>query len=734
MIESPKTLGNKGFFLFILTFLVLTDLTVLLNIPILRPILGFLFFTIVPGLLVLHILKLDKLGLTERFVFSVGLSVSFLMFFGLLINAVYPLLGYTAPLSTNSVIISFSVIFVILAIIGYIQNKDFSFNLASFTLDTKEKAFLLLPALFLLLSILGMYIMNTTSNNMILMVMLFLIPAYVISIAILHHRVPQRTYPVMLFLIGISVLLLVALRSSHIIGNDTHTEYYLFQLVADSQHWQIFARSALDACLSITLLPAIYQSLMNINSEYLFKILYPLLFSVSPLAIYIISRKYIGNFYAFLASFFFISQFNFIWTATGARTNTAVLFLTLVIMALFSDSIGRFARVLLAIVFAASCIVSHYSTTYIFLFVLLLTWIVMEILPRLTRGKKQPVADSVNPSEDTAPSVLQLRLDKGITITFVVLFFVMLYFWYGQVVAPTFNSLITYPYRTLVNLGQMFVLETRGTGVAEAFGQTLAYPAISVSAKFVVYWLSIAFIAIGVLSAIARYKRMISIPGSGHGKASFLKSKIDAEYWVLSLACCAMLVLSVILPYALSDYGMTREYLAMMPVLSIFFVIGGIIVARLLKLKPYWLILVVLIPYFICTSGTVDRIFGAPGDVVLNSEGPSHAYYYIYDQEGYTARWLRDNADLKDTALFVDKGGGVRLKSQARIMPPRVVDLYSSLEENNKIDGYIYLTYHNVVNKELLDWKGNLHSLEEYQDKFTGKDKIYSNGGSEIYR
>lgn len=49
-------------------------------------------------------------------------------------------------------------------------------------------------------------------------------------------------------------------------------------------------------------------------------------------------------------------------------------------------------------------------------------------------------------------------------------------------------------------------------------------------------------------------------------------------------------------------------------------------------------------------------------------------------------------------------------------------------------DGYIYLTYHNVVNKELLDGKGNLHSITEYRDRFTGRSKVFANGSSEIYR
>lgn len=412
MTRSSGVSDARGFYIFVLIFLVLTDLVIILNVPILRPALGFLFFTVIPGLLILHALRLNQLDLTERLVLSVGLSVAFLMFAGLFINSIFPLLGYATPLSTGSVIISFSIILIIVAIVGYKRNRDFSYKLSSFNLDTREKAFLLLPAFLPLLSILGMHLMNTTSDNKMLMVMLFLIPAYIIFMAIMRHRVPQRTYPVIIFIIGISLLLLMALRNNHIIGNDTHEEYFYFQLVANSQHWQVSTGGLLNSNLSISLLPAIYQSLIRVNGEYLFKILYPLLFSVSPLVVYIISRKYLGDFLAFLASFFFVSQLNFIWISALARNNMAILFFALVIMVLFNDNISNPARKLFIIVFTASCIVSHYSTTYIFFLVLLLTWIGMKILSLFAHNK----------------------LDQGITLTFVVLFLALLFLWYSYVV------------------------------------------------------------------------------------------------------------------------------------------------------------------------------------------------------------------------------------------------------------------------------------------------------------
>ena len=80
---GTKDFGHKQWFVFIILILLLTDLAILLNIPFLRQILGFIFLTILPGLLILQVLKLNKIGSTEKSVLLVGLSISFLMFFGL---------------------------------------------------------------------------------------------------------------------------------------------------------------------------------------------------------------------------------------------------------------------------------------------------------------------------------------------------------------------------------------------------------------------------------------------------------------------------------------------------------------------------------------------------------------------------------------------------------------------------------------------------------------------------
>ncbi|GAH34936.1 unnamed protein product, partial [marine sediment metagenome] len=69
----------------ILILWLITSILVLLNIQFLyfRAIFSFIFLTIIPGLLIMLMLKIRKIGFWEYFVYSIGLSVTFLMFGGI---------------------------------------------------------------------------------------------------------------------------------------------------------------------------------------------------------------------------------------------------------------------------------------------------------------------------------------------------------------------------------------------------------------------------------------------------------------------------------------------------------------------------------------------------------------------------------------------------------------------------------------------------------------------------
>ena len=739
----------KKWFTLIILMLSFTDLMIFLDIPFLRQILGFLFLTILPGSLILQMLKLSKVGYTEKFVLSVGLSISFLMFFGLMLNNLSLSLSYETPLATMPLLISFNIASVALAVIGYKLNKSSVFSLPNHNLSASEKAFLIIPVIFPALSIFGMHVMNTTNNNIVLMFLLFLIPIYIVSVCLFNRKFPKRLYPVVIFLISISLLLMFALRSNHIIGVDTHVEYYYFQTTLDNLHWSIFEHSALDACLAISLLPTLYQSILNISPEFLYKIVYSLLFSISPLAIYILSKRYIGEFYAFLTSCFFISQHNFLSTELHARTNLAILFFALAMMVLFNDKIDPLKKRILFIVFMASCMVSHYSTTYIFFFVMAGTFIGIEALSK------------------------KYTFKKAISLTLVILLFSMIFFWYSQVTETAFNAGVRFVEDTFSNLNKFFIEESRSEVTRSMLGEGIWQKGIPHKIEFVFTWLTFAFIGIGIITLIRKYKEM-SFPELNFKKPEFFKEKFEVGYFVIALACSGLFVAIVLTPQVTVGYSLDRTHLFGIVVLSVFFVIGGITLSKYFffktfkksfiknasqkrktvlkekqksftkrshylrndgengsEVRAYLIILLVLIPYFLCVTGVTYQMFGVPHAITLNSEGEPYDMYYVHDQESYSAGWLKECADEK-TRIYTDFFGGLWLSSQGMIRS----SIYdpSFIEDKEAIgDGYIFLRYVNIVDRKLLGC-AQWHNLTEYNHLFVERNKIYDNSGSQVWR
>ena len=722
-MKLMKYLGIKKCIWILIGLILLTDLAIILDIPFVRQVLGFLFLTLLPGLLILQILKLNKIGYTEKFVLSVGLSISFLMFFGLLLNNSSLCLGYKSPLSTVPLLISFNVAAIALTLVAYRMNKNVIFSLPNFNLSTSEKAFLIVPAIFPALSIFGAYFMNSTNNNIILMFLFFLIPIYVAFVCFSNHKFPARIYPIIIFLISISLVIVYQLRSSHILGMDMHTEFYYFQTTFDNAYWSVWGHSQLDACLSISLLPTVYQSLLKVDPEYFYKLFYVILFSLFPLIVFIISKKYVGDFYGFLAAVFSMFQARFLFS--GGRTNVAIFFFAFAMMTLFSDKIDPLKKRILFIVFMASCMVSHYSTTYIFFFILLGAFVGVEIL-----SKKYSVK-------------------KVISLTVVILFFSMIFFWYSQVTETAFNAGIGFVGTTFKNLQEFFILESRGTGEA-LLGKDIMQKGIPHKVEFVFTWLTFALIGIGIITLIRRYKEM-SFPELNLKKSGFLKDKFEVAYFVIALACVGLLVVMIALPFVAVGYDMFRLYAVAITILSVFFVIGGMMIAKYLnkllavlqgkastnnasQVRTYLIILLVLIPYFLSVTGVTYQMFGYPRQIILNSEGEQYDTMYVHDQESYGAKWLKVHSEGK-TKVYTDFYGKYRLVSQASFSS-KLIDR-SSLLEHKKIKGCIYLRYYNVVNGKLTGRSSGTfynYNLTEYNDVFVGRNKIYNNGGSVMYK
>ena len=363
-----KNLNALKFQTLIILILFLTDIFILLNIPFLREISAILFFTIIPGLLIIQILRLNRIKFIKKFILSVGLSISFIIFVGLFLNSLYPFI--LKPLSFINVFGSFNLFIVVLNLIAYWRNKyDFDIkDIFNFKINFEDKLTfpILLPFLFPVLMILGTYLMNATGNNILILVTLFLIPIYIILIVYLKDKVPEAVYPISIWIIGISLLFMHGLSSNHLMGRDVHLEYFSFLTTLSNSHWNLLSIGhPINACLSVTILPTIYKVLSNLNGEYIFKLVFALLGSLIPLAIYVSSEKYINKKYAFFASLLFMFMAFFIASLGSVRQLIAMLFFFISIFVLFDTEINIQSRKILLLILLFSTVLSHYTTAYI---------------------------------------------------------------------------------------------------------------------------------------------------------------------------------------------------------------------------------------------------------------------------------------------------------------------------------------------------------------------------------
>lgn len=700
-------LDNKTYlesFYIILILIILTDLSTILNMIYFRQIMGSIFLTFIPGYLIIHILGLDRLEIFKRFILSIGLSISFIMIVGLIINNLLLSIGYDTPLTTISILSSFNILFILMDILELRLNGRHKIFSNNFAMTRSEKGFIIIPIFFIPLSILGIYILNISNNNTLIIIFLIILLLYVVLACILNKKFPIKLYPLVIFLISVSLLSLLSMRSNYIVGSDIHEEYYLFQITLDQLYWKAIGNTALSACLSISILPAIYVSILNIAPQLLYKMLFSLIFSICPLVVYIISKKYVDETYAFLASFFFMSQLNFIWTEYNPRTNVAILFYALSLMICFDSKINNAQKRVLLIIFVISAIVSHYSTAYIFFIVLLFDFIGSKIISK------------------------KYSFKNIISFYSLMIFLALIFLWYAQVTKGGFDAGVHFIYTSFISLNEFFLIESRGGGIQAMVGADIAQKQIPHKIQFISTWILFSLIGLGMLDLLWNYKYM-SFPGLIKDKMIFLKEKFEVEFFLIAIINTCLLIATVLVPKIAIGYSLDRVFGMATVILSLFFIIGAIKLSDGLHISAYFIILLILIPNFLSITGLTYQAFDNPRSIYLNSKGQQYDTMYIHDQENSCSKWLEYHAK-ENIKVFGDFFGNARLRSQGMIRSPIYARSLIELGVYNE-SGYLFLSYFDIKEQKMFDQYSGVHNLNN--SLFSNNFKIYENGGSTVW-
>ncbi len=689
---------SQHFLAIVVALQVIMYVSLFLSFPLVRAAIGIVYLTVVPGLILVKLLKLDNLGTVETVLFSVGFSVAFLMLAGVTINQFGFLAGLNFPLATLPISLFINTIVLVGAAAVHLRRGSRKLGLPAQNVNFSRS--MLVLVLIPLLSVVGAYFVNATGNNFILIVMILGI-AGLFAAGVLSDRTPKN-YAFAILMIAIALLMHVSLISNYILpyGGDSPVEMYVFQSTRQNSTWNPIFPIAGDegtgrynAMLSITILPTVYSNMLGMDPTWVFKIIYPLIFALVPVGLYLLWQPYIGKKLSFIAAFLFMAQSTFFTEMLALnRQMIGELFFVLLLFVLLNKKIKREGRFVGFAVLSFGLIFSHYALAEIFMFLIFAAWAVSAFWIK--------------------------RPSFNLQFSMVIFFFVAMFLWYiytsGAVV---FDSFISFTGYISAQLGEFFNPASRGETVLAGLGLTQSPSILNTVSRGFAYLTEI-FIVIGVFALLRK-------------KIPF---QFQRDYIVFSVLTVVFLVMLTLIPGLALALSMTRFYHILLMILAPFCVVGiwfaaGFLSKHKRELVFLGLVVTVLVPYFLFQTNLVYEVAGSESwSVPLSGYrmDPSvlyGSYGYIDPFSVQGATWVSANVPYKynlaaDNALFTSLTAyGLVYRGYT-----------SELSSTSILYGgeFAFLSYISI-NYEPLVSNGTLPRL------LNQTSVVYSNGGSEVY-
>lgn len=575
-----------------------------------------------------------------------------------------------------------------------------------------------LPLLVLpILTYLGS-ILNPGNNNFLLLLAIMLVALFAFVICLPGNLVSEKFYPLAIATISFCLLFHVLWISPYLIGWDVHFEYFLFELVKTSGHYVEYPH-AYNSALSVTILPAMVQSLVSVGDTAVFKTIYPLVFSFVPVTLYASYKCVVDNKRAFLSAFLFMS---FVYYYSGitfiAKQMIGEAILAPIILLTLKIPAKGHIRVLTMLILIAGLVVSSYTVSYVYISFMFLSLLLLAAL------KKRSV----------------------ITYASVAISALLALGWYMYASAGmALAQIVNYSYEMSQEIYyELFNPQARGLQTLKAFGIGVA-PGLVNSVDLLVHYAILGFIVIGVVTLWKKRKF------------------VNGEFLSYTPSALSLLILSVGLPYFAVGISINRIFHMVLIFLSPACVLGGESLFKttfqaLSKLSvtsrhailprskgSMTFVSSIIILFLLFNTGFINEIsavspislsLGLNRLKVTNDQEQARflfsAFDYIPEQNSASARWLSEDTALERTVcgdatsrrgvLLPYLGIPINLENAG-------VPLYPGSQASCT---YVYLGYMNVV-KGLGDaGNGDYYDMSELSYLVDARNRIYSNGGSDI--
>ena len=732
-----------------------------LRILILRPLIGFIYLTFIPGVIILRILKIHNIGTTKSVLYSAGLSITFVMFAGALTNFLLSTLKISQPISVLQLTATLSIFTALLCGIAYTRDRKFRPLEIDYT-DTNTKILLSSSHLFLLLfpfiAVFGTFFANYNQNNTISLLLLFLI-AVITALIAFDEFIPAKAYPLAIYAIAISLVLHVSLISPYPYAWNIDMEYYYSELVATTGYWDSsHSFSGINSLLSIIMLAPIYSKMLGINTIWVFKAVYPFIHSLLPLAIFAACREQMDTKKAFFSSFFFMSLGGFfILMSFFRREQIATVFLALLVLVMLDNKLTPIQKPTLAIAFIASLSVSHYGTSYLSLTIFFFGWVLLYLTSNTQTIFKTINGDAKNRQKNTSRySILRLGILR--------VWLVSMLLWFMYIAGGvSFDNYVYVMKDSFISLTDFFNPESRPEVIYECLGMKL--PATDVLGWIfrIIHYSTEVLIVAGFIALVFRPEIF----------------KLKEEYRALLIVTALFLFTIMFLPAIGKNWNTMRFYNFVLIIIAPLIIFGCEAIWKLIawliksgqlllykKSTPEisnteqrssnrnnqiqmkytkFLAIAIFVPYFLFNVGFINEIaknhvdvVGVPMSAPLNRWSNDTLYFNERDVSG--AEWL-DSISGERTVVSCDSNSDCLLSfwfpwglssRQTFIISPEK-DIHETF--------YIYLRTWNIEKQEVLvqdpirekDVYINPEDIPKLRDAINIRNKIYDNGGVHVF-
>jgi uncharacterized membrane protein len=589
-----------------------------------------------------------------------------------------------------------------------------------------------------------------------------------------------------IYSIGLTLVLLGSVRGDYLSGTDMSTELYLANLVGANGFWMpSLSPDAYNSALSVTILPNYLGNLFGIDNATVFRFLIPMLYALVPVLIYSFFKRHRSRLFGLVGALLYVSQPAFVvWSPVPARQMVAILFFTAMLYVAFDGRLNKALREGLTFTFGVLMILSHYSTSYLSLPVLILGALLALIL-RVRwlywtgQPKKLPFARGITGHIKRFKSNFGL-VEPGTTpqLSWRTLAGLLVFAlaWFGPVTHVGDDLARTIERSASeITSGHWNLLGTSGY----ASGTSLAYQLglsqevrdrerVFKDYRFEVYetvesnqldpieaqtWRNnptsepsfqsaIDSTPIGSLivtseKVLKNLLRLFLLVGFLALVVSTFRRRLDSIE-AYALAACLALAMVVIIPGASIQYDVGRTTQQMLPLLG-FAIVGGAttIVSTLSRKRANHevsqLVLgSVLICLLVSSTGLVNKFTGATNPtMMLSNRGEMYEQTYVHSEEVAAARWL-DSHRAPNSIIQSGYFGGTRLPLVG-IQRPTLRHIFAwSVDKNSylfrgnqEIDKDVALTY----------FSGEYFRYHYPSDEIErSKNIVYTNGRSEIYK